>query len=344
VFSLFSLSVQIGDENLRGISGGQKRRVTVGEMLIAYRMRFLGLENITDGLSSQDSFIICQQLKKACLSFQSAAVVSLNQPSDEIVELFDNLLVLDHRGEMVFFGPPSDRNNLRQTFLGTTDADLDVGSISDMCLNRMSGEDEVVNAIQIRFKESDNYRDMLEQFCLLNNRKAQNLVNIEELLPKSKYASGMRHNFKILGRRKYMLIKRNPTTYLRLLVAVFFGVVVGSLFSVLTQDIPSSLARTAFMFQNLFLVLLLSTGVTVPQNIRERITYFKRQSSEFYSSHVYYFCQVLYELPLSILEAILIAVVSYWWVDLNPKAERVIFYIAGKCWTFVQNFLFLWKI
>ena len=322
----------VGDENLRGISGGQKRRVTIGEMLIAHGTRFLGLENITDGLSSQDSFSIVNQLKGACESFQSAAVISLNQPSDEIVALFDNVLVLDHRGEPAYFGPPSDRGKLRYIFLGSNSSDdedeMDVGSICDLCLSRMTG-DEIVDAIRDRFDQSDLNADMQKNLVSLNSKRTQGLVDVTELLPKTKYASGMQHNFKILGKRKYLLIIRNPTTFIRLFVAVFFGVVVGSLFSVLKQDIPSSLARSAFLFQNLFLVLLLSTGVTVPQNIRERITYFKHRSAEFYSSRVNYVCQFLYELPMSILEAILIAVTSYWWVDMNPKAERFFFYLGG---------------
>lgn len=324
----------VGDENLRGISGGQKRRVTVGEMLIANGTRFLGLENITDGLSSQDSFNIVKSLKGACESFQSAAVISLNQPSDEIVALFDNILVLDHRGELSYFGPASDREVLRSIFLESAGdgEELDAGSICDLCLNKMT-EDDVVDAIRNRFESSPMSHDLKQSLEDLNSKRYPNkkdLVDVSELLPKTKYASGMRHNFKILGKRKYLLITRNPTTYIRLLVAVFFGVVVGSLFSVLKQDVSSSLARTAFLFQNLFLVLLLSTGVTVPQNIRERITYFKHRSAEFYSSRVNYVCQILYELPLSILEAILIAVTSYWWVDLNPKPERFFFYLGGE--------------
>ena len=331
----------VGDENLRGISGGQKRRVTVGEMLIASGTRFLGLENITDGLSSQDSFNIVNQLKSACESFQSAAVISLNQPSDEIVALFDNVLVLDHRGELAYFGPPGDREVLRSIFLGSGgDAEeMDVGSICDLCLNRMTADD-IVDDIRNRFESSALCVDLkknLEKFNAKRFPNKKDLVDVSELLPKTKYASGMKHNFKILGKRKYLLITRNPTTYIRLFVAIFFGVVVGSLFSVLEQDVPSSLARTAFLFQNLFLVLLLSTGVTVPQNIRERITYFKHRSAEFYSSRVNYVCQILYELPLSILEAILIAVVSYWWVDLNPKPERFFFYLGGTQIAIIKN-------
>ena len=109
---------------------------------------------------------------------------------------------------------------------------------------------------------------------------------------------------------------------MRVGVAVFFGIVVGSLFSVLGQDLASSLARTAFMFQMQFLTLLLSTGITVPQNIRDRVTFFKHRSSEFYSSAAYYACQVLYGLPLSVLESLLLSCITYFWVGMNPAAPR----------------------
>ena len=52
----------VGDENLRGISGGQKRRVTVGEMLLDRTCKFICMENITDGLSSSDSVKLIRDL------------------------------------------------------------------------------------------------------------------------------------------------------------------------------------------------------------------------------------------------------------------------------------------
>ncbi len=52
----------VGDDNLRGISGGQKRRVTVGEMLLDKTCKFICMENITDGLSSSDSVKLIRDL------------------------------------------------------------------------------------------------------------------------------------------------------------------------------------------------------------------------------------------------------------------------------------------
>lgn len=319
----------VGDENLRGVSGGQKRRVTVGEMLVARGTRFLGLENITDGLSSQDSYKIIKEIKAACDSFNSAAVISLNQPSDEIVELFDHILVMTDEGELAYFGPP-DRTKLEEIFRiekerggGSSNTAM---SICDLCLSPMTDEG-AAEEIKDRFLDSSVNEDMYKGLRALHNKKSFK-ATIQDLLPKTKYASGMSHNFKILGKRRILLITRNPSTYFRIGTAIFFGMVVGSLFSVLNQDVPSSLARTAYMFQNLFLVLLLSTGVTVPQNIRDRITFFKHRSSEFYSGRVYYLCQIIFELPLSIIEAILLSITSYFWVGMNPTPSRFFFYMA----------------
>jgi hypothetical protein len=242
--------------------------VTVGEMLVAKGTRFLGLENITDGLSSQDSYNIVKELRDACKCFQAAAVISLNQPSDEIVQLFDNLLVLNHAGELTYFGPPTDRAALQQIFAPSNNDAMGTSGISicDLCLNPMMDEEEST-AIRERYQESLDFVRLKQRILELHNRKLHQ-VSLEELLPKTKYASGMRHAFKVLGKRRGILILRNPSTYIRIVVAVFFGVVVGSLFSVLTQDLSSSLARTAYMFQMQFLVLLLSTGVTVRRKVR----------------------------------------------------------------------------
>ena len=205
-------------------------------------------------------------------------------------------------------------------------------SICDLCLSPMTDE-EAAKEIQERFLASSQYNEMLKTLRRLKDRHSFQ-TSFEDLLPTTKYASGMKHNFKILGKRRMLLIRRNPSTYLRIITSIFFGIVIGSLFSVLNQDLPSSLARTAYMFQNQFLVLLLSTGVTVPQNIRDRITYFKHRSAEFYSSRVYYLCQVLYELPLSIIEAILLSVTSYFWVDMNPQPSRFFFFLGGELLVF----------
>ena len=129
----------VGDENLRGVSGGQKRRVTVGEMLMDPNSRVFCLDNITDGLASTDSYSLIRQISAACKKARLASIITLLQPSDEIIQLFDKLLVLSSDGAPSYFGPV-DRQKLREIFLEEdADADAktaDVGSIADLVMNQ----------------------------------------------------------------------------------------------------------------------------------------------------------------------------------------------------------------
>jgi ABC-type multidrug transport system fused ATPase/permease subunit len=103
---------------------------------------------------------------------------------------------------------------------------------------------------------------------------------------------------------------------------------VGSLFSALKQDIIGALGRTGYLFLNCFLVLMLSAAVTIPANFRQRSTLFKHRSAEFYSGRVEYLTRVVLDIPLSVLEAILLASISYYWVDMNPDPNRFLFFMG----------------
>jgi ABC-type multidrug transport system ATPase subunit len=77
--------------------------VTVGEMLIDPNASIFCLDNITDGLASTDSFSLIQQISAACKKYRLAAVITLLQPSNEIVQLFDKLLVLLSENNVLYF-------------------------------------------------------------------------------------------------------------------------------------------------------------------------------------------------------------------------------------------------
>jgi hypothetical protein len=62
---------------------------------------------------------------------------------------------------------------------------------------------------------------------------------------------------------------------------------------------------------------MLSAAVTLPSCFRERATLFKHRSAEFYCSKSSYIALLLSDAPLSILEAILLSVISYFWVGMR---------------------------
>lgn len=96
--------VRIGSATVRGISGGEKKRVGLGLGLVS-SPRIVLLDEPTTGLDSAISFDVMHHVKEsACLKLQRTVVVAIHMPSQEIYNLFDNL-VLVSEGRMVYSGP-----------------------------------------------------------------------------------------------------------------------------------------------------------------------------------------------------------------------------------------------
>mmetsp|Transcript_2365 Transcript_2365/g.3498 ORF Transcript_2365/g.3498 Transcript_2365/m.3498 type:complete len:1027 (-) Transcript_2365:2652-5732(-) len=327
----------VGDENLRGVSGGQKRRVTVGEMMIDPDSSFFCLENITDGLASTDSVQLIRNIRRSCKSQGIAGFISLLQPSDEMVTQFDKILVLTNNGGMSYFGPV-DRNLLGRVFLGDEhyDESLDTGSIADLILDqggssasKYNTEYEREAATIQRYIATEEYDTLIRDMARIRaNAPPGHVGEFGEMMPEGKYSTNGAYQFQIIAKRRFKLIMRNPMTYSRVCIAIVFGIITGSLFSVLKQDLIGSLGRTGYMFLNSFLVLMLSSAVTLPESFRQRPTLFKHRAAEFYSGRIAYITQVFLDIPLSILEATIMATISYFWVGMNPGANHFFFFVA----------------
>ncbi|GJN13495.1 hypothetical protein PR202_gb00205 [Eleusine coracana subsp. coracana] len=96
----------VGDEMLRGISGGQRKRVTTGEMLVG-PARALFMDEISTGLDSSTTFQIVNSIKQFIHILGGTAVISLLQPAPETYDLFDDIIMLSD-GQIVYQGPRED--------------------------------------------------------------------------------------------------------------------------------------------------------------------------------------------------------------------------------------------
>lgn len=91
----------VGNWQLRGISGGEKKRLSIA-LEILVRPRILFLDEPTTGLDSASAFFVVQALKN--ISRDGRTVISsIHQPSSEVFALFDDLFLLSG-GETVYFG------------------------------------------------------------------------------------------------------------------------------------------------------------------------------------------------------------------------------------------------
>jgi ABC-type multidrug transport system ATPase subunit len=95
----------VGNEEVRGVSGGQRRRVTVGEMLMNASPILCG-DEISNGLDAASTFDMIQILMHVGRVQQHLCVISLLQPSPETVSLFDEVILVSE-GQLLYSGPIS---------------------------------------------------------------------------------------------------------------------------------------------------------------------------------------------------------------------------------------------
>ncbi|MQL98819.1 hypothetical protein Taro_031531 [Colocasia esculenta] len=93
----------IGNERRRGVSGGERRRVSIGADII-HDPIMLFLDEPTSGLDSTSAYKVVQVLQGIART-GSVVVMSVHQPSSRILGLLDRLLFLS-RGRAVYSGAP----------------------------------------------------------------------------------------------------------------------------------------------------------------------------------------------------------------------------------------------
>lgn len=94
----------IGDEGHRGVSGGERRRVSIGIDII-HDPIILFLDEPTSGLDSTSAYMVVKVLQRIAQS-GSIVVMTVHQPSYRILGLLDRLLFLS-RGQTVYSGSPT---------------------------------------------------------------------------------------------------------------------------------------------------------------------------------------------------------------------------------------------
>lgn len=90
----------VGDSNHRGLSGGEKRRLSIGTQMIA-NPSIMFLDEPTTGLDAYSAFLVIKTLKKLAKNGGRTFIMSIHQPRSDILFLLDYLCILS-KGRVVF--------------------------------------------------------------------------------------------------------------------------------------------------------------------------------------------------------------------------------------------------
>ncbi|KAK5688623.1 hypothetical protein LTS10_000601 [Elasticomyces elasticus] len=107
VMAVYGLShtynTKVGNDFVRGVSGGERKRVSIAEMALA-RAPILAWDNSTRGLDSATALTFTRSLRQSANIAGSAHAVAIYQASQAIYDIFDRAMVL-YEGRQIFFGP-----------------------------------------------------------------------------------------------------------------------------------------------------------------------------------------------------------------------------------------------
>lgn len=107
VMAIFGLShtyhTKVGNEYVRGVSGGERKRVSIAEMMVA-GSPICAWDNSTRGLDSANALKFVEALRISCDIGKHAHAVAMYQASQAIYDVFDKTTVL-YDGRQIYFGP-----------------------------------------------------------------------------------------------------------------------------------------------------------------------------------------------------------------------------------------------
>ncbi|KAF2269439.1 hypothetical protein CC78DRAFT_487060 [Lojkania enalia] len=93
----------VGNPFVRGISGGERKRVSIAETMIT-GASIVSWDNSTRGLDASTALDYARSLRVMTNIYKATTFVSLYQASENIYDVFDKVLVIDS-GREVYYGP-----------------------------------------------------------------------------------------------------------------------------------------------------------------------------------------------------------------------------------------------
>ena len=93
----------VGSESLIGISGGEKRRVSIAIQLLS-RPKVLFLDEPTSGLDSKTAMVIIELFDKLAKEENATIIMTVHQPSEDMFSIFETVLLLARGGHVLYNG------------------------------------------------------------------------------------------------------------------------------------------------------------------------------------------------------------------------------------------------
>lgn len=330
------MDTRIGNENTKGLSGGERKRTSIGVEIIS-NPTILFLDEPTSGLDSQTSFIVIDFLKELAVSKNKVIVFTIHQPSSNIFHLFDKLILMN-KGEQVYQGPTMAVINFFENVgfpLG------EKANPADAFMHKMEEQnarfERKIKKIATKVGEEEGKYEKEES--LMDNYNTLIKPNIEshikniidnsekfEIPTKNQESTGFWNEFFLLSKRAFLNLIRNPMTLrLRCAMVLIFSFLACSIFYGMSNSLGGIYNKTGFMFfftVNNFMTLIFSAVMTIPL---ERGVFLREYAGKMYGVAPYYLSKNLIETPIGLFVTFLYGIIVYYIVGLRSDGAQYYF-------------------
>eukprot|EP00879_Flechtneria_rotunda_P006755 GHRR01007099.1.p1 GENE.GHRR01007099.1~~GHRR01007099.1.p1 ORF type:complete len:1177 (+),score=387.98 GHRR01007099.1:1343-4873(+) len=326
----------VGNQLLRGVSGGQRKRVTTGEMLVG-PAKTMFMDEISTGLDSSTTYLIVRCIRNYVHLLEGTVMMSLLQPPPEVFDLFDDVMLLSE-GQVVYHGP---RENVVGFFAGLGFTISERKGVADFLQEVTSRKDQQqywtrepqdysfvpVTAFHEAFESSEQGRAMRA----LVGAPAPHMPKHLDPLVRQKYALSGWGSFKACLRRDWTLMTRNWFLYtFKSLQVLVLAVVAGTLFlkgSIGSETIQDGTFYLGLIFFSI-IHLMFNSYAEQSLMIMSLHVFFKQRAAQFFPAWAFAAPTSLLRIPYSILEGIVWSVIVYWLTGLAPEAGRFFVFLA----------------
>ncbi|URE08846.1 ABC-2 type transporter [Musa troglodytarum] len=341
-----AMDTRIGGWASKGISGGQKRRVSICVELLT-RPRLLFLDEPTSGLDSAASYHVMTRIARLARREAMTVVAAIHQPSNEVFELFHGLCLLAY-GRTVFFGPPlmadeffasngfpcPSLSNPSDHYLRTINKDFDVDG-EDSPAHKSRSASHAIELLVRSYSSSEISHEVTQQIALMRNMGGS-------LVKKRSQASFFTQT-RVLTRRSFVNMYRDLGYYwLRFAIYVALCLCVGTIYYDVGHSFGSIQARgSMLMFTAAFLTFMAIGGF--PSFVEDMKIFGRERLNGHYGATAFTIANTLSAIPYLALISVLPGAMAYYLVGLQHPADHFVYFalVLFMCMMVVEGLMMI---
>ncbi|NXW93513.1 ABCG2 protein, partial [Alopecoenas beccarii] len=332
---------KVGTQFTRGVSGGERKRTTIGMELIT-DPAILFLDEPTTGLDASTANAVLLLLKR--MAKQGKTIIfSIHQPRYSIFRLFDNLTLLA-AGRVLYHGPAQHAmqyfqsigyecepyNNPADFFLDVINGDSTAVAVSKAdetdTADNTEEHSEYAKTVAERLAEKySNSAYYQETKAALENISLGNKKKTKAIFRQITYANSFRHQLKWVSKRTFKNLVGNPQASIaQVCVTAVLGLVVGAIFFGLEENSTGLQNRVGAMF---FLTTnqCFSSISAIELFIVEKKIFIHEYISGYYRISAYFISKLMADLvPMRTIPSVIFTCIVYFMLGkycLKPTVE-----------------------